>query len=414
MNFTKFVVALVLVTSAFSTPSQSSEINLEAFLNGKLANLRDYKLSESCSFTCDLPGVVSGGKCIPFFVNPDLTSGDPKKILDYNNAVDDSMNSLLQSLPNRKSGCCKGSTSCTPVNGKLKVQGTPSFSHAAFKFDEPVYNSTPLSAEVVKVRWRNCTKVSQGLSRTLTLQSSQRDTISTTQTVGKSTSTRVDARFQFKWAGIGGSVGAAYTVNRSHSLSEGSSTSSSQTVTRSTTVRFTIPPKSEFVAEAVIYDLEAYVPFKISGRADSSISRNLENIRMASQVLNANTRSFNLKGRIDAVGVSEMDIATYSSEIDCTGQSALTVEESKFGLAGYQLPEVQAQTKKFEGYADKLYDILDPEDPICLASNRCGVGSTCSATNDNLDAECSISCQVGESAVCIDAAGSGTPTCECQ
>lgn len=39
--------------------------------------------------------------------------------------------------------------------------------------------------------------------------------------------------------------------------------------------------------------------------------------------------------------------------------------------------------------------------------------SSCSATNDNQDASCSISCEVGQAAVCRNGTGSSTPTCEC-
>lgn len=39
--------------------------------------------------------------------------------------------------------------------------------------------------------------------------------------------------------------------------------------------------------------------------------------------------------------------------------------------------------------------------------------SSCSATNDNGDQRCSISCQAGQSASCSDASGSGVPSCTC-
>lgn len=35
------------------------------------------------------------------------------------------------------------------------------------------------------------------------------------------------------------------------------------------------------------------------------------------------------------------------------------------------------------------------------------------ATNDNQDATCSISCERGQAAVCHNASGSNTPSCEC-
>lgn len=50
---------------------------------------------------------------------------------------------------------------------------------------------------------------------------------------------------------------------------------------------------------------------------------------------------------------------------------------------------------------------------ISLAGHALG-SSSCSATNENGDQRCSISCQAGQSAVCIDGTGSSSPTCECQ
>jgi hypothetical protein len=39
--------------------------------------------------------------------------------------------------------------------------------------------------------------------------------------------------------------------------------------------------------------------------------------------------------------------------------------------------------------------------------------SSCTATNDNNDAQCSISCNAGEAAVCANGVGSSLPTCYC-
>jgi hypothetical protein len=39
--------------------------------------------------------------------------------------------------------------------------------------------------------------------------------------------------------------------------------------------------------------------------------------------------------------------------------------------------------------------------------------SSCSATNDNNDQTCSITCATGQSALCSNATGGGTPSCQC-
>jgi hypothetical protein len=45
----------------------------------------------------------------------------------------------------------------------------------------------------------------------------------------------------------------------------------------------------------------------------------------------------------------------------------------------------------------------------CMASAQ----STCTGTNDNDDAHCSISCPAGQAAVCLNGAGSNLPNCSC-
>ena len=50
---------------------------------------------------------------------------------------------------------------------------------------------------------------------------------------------------------------------------------------------------------------------------------------------------------------------------------------------------------------------------LFLMSSVSWAGSSCSATNDNGDAQCSITCSEGQAAQCSNATGSGTPTCEC-
>lgn len=42
-----------------------------------------------------------------------------------------------------------------------------------------------------------------------------------------------------------------------------------------------------------------------------------------------------------------------------------------------------------------------------------GPGLVCRATNALRDQQCTASCRVGETADCVDADGSGTPTCGC-
>lgn len=50
---------------------------------------------------------------------------------------------------------------------------------------------------------------------------------------------------------------------------------------------------------------------------------------------------------------------------------------------------------------------------VLLMSFEAWAGSSCSATNDNGDARCDITCPDGQAARCSNAVGSGTPTCEC-
>ena len=42
-----------------------------------------------------------------------------------------------------------------------------------------------------------------------------------------------------------------------------------------------------------------------------------------------------------------------------------------------------------------------------------GAGFTCTATNSLHDQQCTASCRAGETANCIDADGSGVPSCNC-
>jgi hypothetical protein len=51
---------------------------------------------------------------------------------------------------------------------------------------------------------------------------------------------------------------------------------------------------------------------------------------------------------------------------------------------------------------------------LFFAATSASAQSSCSATNDNEDAECSISCAVGQSAECQKGTGSSTPVCECR
>lgn len=51
---------------------------------------------------------------------------------------------------------------------------------------------------------------------------------------------------------------------------------------------------------------------------------------------------------------------------------------------------------------------------VVLLPNYVYAQSSCSATNDNGDASCSISCELGQAAECRNGTGSGTPSCECK
>jgi hypothetical protein len=51
--------------------------------------------------------------------------------------------------------------------------------------------------------------------------------------------------------------------------------------------------------------------------------------------------------------------------------------------------------------------------PVLLVCTKVHADSTCSATNDNGDATCTVSCGTGQAAICSHATGSETPLCYC-
>lgn len=411
MTFFKTGISLSIIALLGST-ANAQNIDLNQKLNRELATLRDYKLSERCTTVCDLPGVVSpGGGCTPFFTSPTLPQSTAD-IIDADNSVTDSLYSISQFKRINRGGCCGYSTTCTPQNGKLTTTGLGDFTNAVFDFGDAVYDDLPDSAEVTKIRFNNCTDTPQRISKTLTLSSTARDSISLTNTVTKTKTQRIHVQFGFKFPIFSAGGGASYTVARAHSVSSNSSSSESSTVTRSTNISLTVPPKSSLVAEAIIYDLPASVPFTVQALANASISRNLEGISYASDVLSDAQRNLTLNGSIDAVAVSEIDVNTYQYDLACDDSNALTEESAAFSLDRTFFeslstpPVLEAQ--------QNLLDIIDPDDPICLTTQGCGVGSSCTATNDNGDATCSITCEVGQQAVCLDGTGSSVPSCECQ
>ena len=51
---------------------------------------------------------------------------------------------------------------------------------------------------------------------------------------------------------------------------------------------------------------------------------------------------------------------------------------------------------------------------LLIGSLSANAQSSCSATNDNGDANCSISCSIGQAAVCSNSTGSNSPSCACE
>lgn len=409
LKFTNGASLFVILSLTF-TPTFGQEFSIRNFLDTELGKLRDYKLRDGgCRSSCTAPGRGDIFDCREVRLDLDPTAVD---------RVAPTFSTLVNAYM-RSSACCAAiETTCDVEMGKLTVSDNLSFLTTGIEFGKPYYSDSPSRMYIKTVTYENCTSLTQHASTPITFNITESDSVSFDRRVtdGQSTTVKVDFKFGTPIANAG--VGASHTTSRQVSLSSGTRNGSSYSDTRVTNLNYSIAAGTFFRAQAIIYDIPASVEFSFEGEVDSSLSNNSEGISSASQVLDRELRTSEFNGLLESVLVSDVHVRAFETEPDCSNRGDFLESFQSYEIKGDIFSdELRDFSNAKVGSAaqdiNNLENGTQQTPPDDVDEEPIESGGFCSATNDNGDASCSISCPPGESADCADATGSGTPTCEC-
>lgn len=142
------------------------------------------------------------------------------------------------------------------------------------------------------------------VSSTISLSVAATESWSVTKTVGLTTTQSGTISLSFGIPAIG-SAGASMTVSQTISTSTADTEGGQRQVSRTTNDTVSIGPHKSVQIELLAFESPAEIPFSATVTVDGEIVANNSGISLASQLLSASERTFNVEGSLSVVAVSE-------------------------------------------------------------------------------------------------------------
>jgi Clostridium epsilon toxin ETX/Bacillus mosquitocidal toxin MTX2 len=282
-SLTSLIIASLLVTAVGH--SNAEDVNAIAFINGKLAALRDFNLADKCNT------VKTGTRRERFRAHSSNT--DVQEANDWGTEVD---------VYEKK---------CVRQVGKLSAL-TLHFESFAFQDIKFVQNALPTTVNGETLVAINCDPNDQ--QNTTVFRDNQRHSTSLTTTHGVTNTVEANTKVAFNYAkAVGGEFGLRDSYQVSTTTSQQTVDEHSSSVERSDPVIF--PKMARSFVEAYNFTNNDRINWSASVVLDGPVVTNKDNIKNVSELLSQGERTLKIGGYLDNVQTTALARSYLSKEI---------------------------------------------------------------------------------------------------
>jgi hypothetical protein len=193
----------------------------------------------------------------------------------------------------------------------------------------PDYQSVPEYANFTSTFATNCSSEKGNVSTTLSMTESATNSVTVSRSVSTGSSINADLRLNI---GKVGSIGTGVRVDRRVTVTQGQTTSETESITRSQTVSIPVRGWSALTMRYGLRRGTGVVPFDAVMTLDGPVDSNLEGFKRISEVLSPEERTFKAKGHVTVEAVSDLDVTWIEDPKKLSAEDPICRERKQPGI----------------------------------------------------------------------------------